>query len=178
MSKDSECLMLEFGKNLAVILCITDLFDESLIILRHHLNWHLEDLVYFSLNKRQKTSSHSKMVPLSNSEEKLYDMLIREHLHADYVIYDHFRRKLENKIDELGKSIVDKDAKRLRKLIRRQRKQCNEEKSLGRNENHPQLNTSKAVKNAGSSTLIQETCEKLHRNDPKWVSLLRKRLNI
>ena len=134
-------------------------------------------MVYFSHNKRQKTS-RSKIVPLSNSEEKLYDMLIREHLHADYVIYDHFRRKLKNEIDELGKSKVDKDVKRLRKRIGKQKERCNVERSLGCNNNHQQLNTSKAVKIVGSSTLIQETCEKLHRTDLKWVSLLRKRMNV
>ena len=74
------------------LVIIADLLDESLILLRRLLSWSLQDILYVSKNVR-KLNGTAKYIPTKHILEKF-----KAHCAFDYLLYDFFKRKLQNQI--------------------------------------------------------------------------------
>ena len=71
---------------------IAEHFDESLILLQDLLCWDIKDLTYLKLNERIP-SAKSKMTQQTRK-------LLKKWLWADYILYDHFKRKIQDKLKD------------------------------------------------------------------------------
>ena len=71
------------------LVLITELFDESLILMKELFGWSLEEISYISQNRR-KSSYVEKMKPMTK-------VILRRWLWADVLLYDHFRYVFSNK---------------------------------------------------------------------------------
>lgn len=81
------------------LVLILEMFDESLILLKRFFNWTTRDIIYmplWSLGFHKKENFHS----LSKIEEKVN--LIAKHrawAPVDYLLYEHFSRKLDKLVE-------------------------------------------------------------------------------
>ena len=78
---------------------IAEKFDESILLLQSQLCWEIADMTYLKLNERVP-SAKSKMTEETRN-------ILKKWLWADYLVYDHFKIKLE----ELISSIPQKEFK-------------------------------------------------------------------
>ncbi|XP_042314450.1 galactose-3-O-sulfotransferase 2 [Sceloporus undulatus] len=74
------------------LMLIADYFDESMILLKDTLCWHLDDVVYFKLNARSQNTIHT-LNP--ESKEK-----VKEWCDLDWKLYKHFNDTFWSKIQE------------------------------------------------------------------------------
>ena len=74
------------------LVMITERIDESLVLLQELMCWPMEHLAHLDLNRRKADNT----VKLTARQRQV----LRSWLRADYIIYDHFR----NKLDRLLKS--------------------------------------------------------------------------
>jgi hypothetical protein len=69
--------------------------EESLVLLKHLLNWPLENVVHLNLNRRKPEKSSV----LSIQERKV----LSDWLAADVRIFEHFSRRFEERVAELNR---------------------------------------------------------------------------
>ena len=91
----------ELDKQMDLVLIVED-FENSLVILQDKLCWPMKDMTSLKLNERMGKKK-------SNITEETRSIM-KKWLWADYMLYDHFKNKLQMHKDEMG---LDKlDAKR------------------------------------------------------------------
>ncbi|CAL4109522.1 unnamed protein product, partial [Meganyctiphanes norvegica] len=90
------------------LVMIAELFDESLILLRHLLCWSLHDVVFFTKNARREEVK--KDLPLKTKQT------IREMNSADALLYNHFLIKHTTAVAEFGKQKMADEVAELRGL--------------------------------------------------------------
>jgi len=72
------------------LVMIAEQFDESMLLLQNQLCWEVSDMTYLRLNERVP-GAKTKMTEETRS-------VLRKWLWADYLVYDHFKNKLEELI--------------------------------------------------------------------------------
>ena len=83
------------------LVMIVEKFDESLIALQEDICWPTEDLTSLKLNERIE----GKKTKMTDETRKI----MRKWLWADYLLYDHFREKFDErvkKIDDLSSKLA------------------------------------------------------------------------
>lgn len=88
------------------LVMITERMDESLVLLKHLLCWSTDDVVALHQNARA-----------ASAKKKLTSELKRDILkwnRADEMIYDHFYKRFEEKVDEFGKERMKSEVEELR----------------------------------------------------------------
>lgn len=98
------------------LVMISEYFDESLILLRHLLNWDLEDIVYFKMNMRSK-SAKNKLTPGLSAKIRLWNSV-------DAHLYDHFNASLWRQLSALGLDCVSREVQLLRQAQKQLMKTC------------------------------------------------------
>ncbi|XP_033839697.1 galactose-3-O-sulfotransferase 3 [Periophthalmus magnuspinnatus] len=98
------------------LVMISEYFDESLILLRHLLNWDLEDIVYFKLNMRTESSKQSLNPQLSAK--------IRAWNSVDAHLFDHFNASLWRQLSALGLDCVAREVQLLRQAQEKLMRTC------------------------------------------------------
>ena len=83
-------LISQIDRTMTLVL-ITELFDESLILLKKRLNWATKDIVYFRQNAMQSSLKNNHYTDAENAE-------ILEFNKADQLLYDHFHAKLQREL--------------------------------------------------------------------------------
>jgi len=86
---------------------ITEKFQESLVMLSRLLCWPLEDFVF--LSQRKKVTKHARLSSADKRKLKLF-------LKPEFMLYDHFRQKLNKQLDMESQSRMRRDLKKLSKL--------------------------------------------------------------
>ena len=81
------------------VVLITELFDESLIVLKHMLKWNFDDVAYLKHNIQYQRSDKYLL-----SADQI--QMIDEFNHVDRLLYEHFKRKLLTSIKALKRSGV------------------------------------------------------------------------
>ena len=77
------------------LVMVANRMEESLVLLKHLLNWPLENVVHLNLNRRKPEKSSV----LSVEERKV----VSDWLAADVQIYEHFSRRFEEKVAEFNR---------------------------------------------------------------------------
>ncbi|CAL4087305.1 unnamed protein product [Meganyctiphanes norvegica] len=90
------------------LVLISELLEESLILLRHKLCWSLDDVIFFTKNARRKEFKPQ----LSNATQHR----IREINSADALLYDYFLAKHKAAVLEFGKDRMAKELNKLQSL--------------------------------------------------------------
>ncbi|KAF1743713.1 hypothetical protein MXB_5434, partial [Myxobolus squamalis] len=147
--------------NMFNFVMITELWEESLVLLKRKLCLSVEDIVVFDANvdpkKRTKTPDH--IIPM-----------IIKYNYADYKLYEYFYKKLKNEV----KSIKDSEIKELRKAKSILETQCIEgrvkKKSYG-----SKLYLGYNLK-TGLIGNIKQICEALVRSEIEYVDFFRNKL--
>lgn len=98
------------------LILIAEYLQESLILLKELMCWTLEDIVYFSSNKRN--SSLIKEIP-----NKTVTQLLEWHS-GDFKLYQHFNRTLQQKIKLYGEERMKKDIELLNKRNKELQDEC------------------------------------------------------
>nr|XP_005994185.1 PREDICTED: galactosylceramide sulfotransferase-like [Latimeria chalumnae] len=104
------------------LVMITEYFDESLILAKELLGLNLEDIIYLKLNARQKED----VVSISKDQAAK----IRTWNLLDVALYNHFRKKLQNKIEHYGTQRMEQEVRTLRGLIAEVTQQCIQDKAV------------------------------------------------
>ncbi|EFX73028.1 hypothetical protein DAPPUDRAFT_110202 [Daphnia pulex] len=90
ITKEIERLDREFD-----LVMVANRMEESLVLLKHLLNWPLENVVHLNLNRRKP----EKSFVLSAEERKV----LSDWLTADVRIYEHFSRRFEERVAEFNR---------------------------------------------------------------------------
>jgi hypothetical protein len=90
ITKEIERLDREFD-----LVMVAHRMEESLVLLKHLLNWPLENVVHLNLNRRKPEISSV----LSMEERKV----LSDWLAADVRIFEHFSRRFDEKVAELNR---------------------------------------------------------------------------
>ncbi|XP_058481365.1 galactose-3-O-sulfotransferase 3 isoform X1 [Solea solea] len=98
------------------LVMITEYFDESLVLLRHLLNWDLDDIIYVKLNMRTLSSKRSLTPDLSAK--------IRAWNSLDARLYDHFNASLWRRLSALGLDCVAREVRLLQQAQERLMRSC------------------------------------------------------
>lgn len=88
------------------LVMIAEHFDKSLVLLRHLLNWDLEDVLYVKLNMRSPGSRRS-LGPDLPAKIRAWNSL-------DARLYDHFNATLWRRLEALGSACVEREVRLLR----------------------------------------------------------------
>ena len=88
----SNLLPLEWNTEFDLVM-IAEQFDESMLLLQNQLCWDVADMTYLKLNERVPAAK-SKMTDETRS-------VLRKWLWADYLVYDHFKNKLEELVSSI-----------------------------------------------------------------------------
>lgn len=83
----------ELDKQFDLVL-IAERFDESLLLLQSLLCWQVTDITYLKLNERKQSSK--SVITLKTR------YLLKQWLWADYVLYDHFKEKLDKRLSQIS----------------------------------------------------------------------------
>ena len=110
-----EAKVEEVDKNFHLVM-IAEHFEESLVLLSHQLCWPLANMTSLKLNAR-KPSQKSAL-----SEESR--LKLKSWLSADYLLYDHFAKKLKDKMVKFGKERLAEEVAELRKSNLEVEKRC------------------------------------------------------
>ncbi|NXL22480.1 G3ST2 sulfotransferase, partial [Setophaga kirtlandii] len=102
----TQAVLKEIEHNFHLIL-IADYFDESMILLKHTLCWHLDDVIYFKLNSRSQDTVQT-LTPESEEQIKAWCSL-------DWKLYLHFNQSFWRRIEEtIGLEMLEKEVNHLR----------------------------------------------------------------
>lgn len=71
-------------------------FEESLVLLKRRLGWHLQDILFLDLNKYKPASHAQKNVNISEEDIDIFKIRNR----IDYKIYEYFKNKFERQFDK------------------------------------------------------------------------------
>ncbi|XP_076043717.1 galactosylceramide sulfotransferase-like [Oratosquilla oratoria] len=85
---------------------VTERMDESLVLLKNLLCWSFEDVVALKLNARNsnwKTDLNSDLISM-----------LRLKLEPDFFLYNHFRKKFDNIVEQFGYDRMTKELTELR----------------------------------------------------------------
>ncbi|XP_013390722.1 galactosylceramide sulfotransferase-like [Lingula anatina] len=99
--------ILEIEENFDFVM-ITEYFDESLVLLKHLLNWSFADIVSVRSNARPKRQ-HVRLT-LDNIAK------INKWNAGDRILYDHFNRTFWRKAEQFGLVRLSEEVEQLRKL--------------------------------------------------------------
>ena len=99
------------------LVMISDRMLESLVLLKDELCWDLEDVVYFTLNKRPK-QQRQRVVDTPRNRD-----LLKNWNNIDYALFREFNRTLLERI-EAGGDRFRSDVERLRQLNRDLEEKC------------------------------------------------------
>ena len=87
------------------LVMIAEHFSESLILMKNELCWDVQDVTNFKLNGR-KEEVKSKL------SDKTRDLL-KKFLKSDYMLYNHFYKIFQSKLNTLGESALAEDLSNL-----------------------------------------------------------------
>lgn len=90
------------------LVMLTEHFEESLILLKDHLCWNMEDLLFFKLNSR-KESTVSKLTP--ELRQKALDWN-----GVDWKLYQYFNRTFWHKVEQYGRKRMARDVAELKRI--------------------------------------------------------------
>ncbi|XP_067657619.1 galactose-3-O-sulfotransferase 2-like [Haliotis asinina] len=82
------------------LVLVSDVFDESIILLRRRMNWTMYDVLYIPKNERVTSLN----VSLQDYNRSVVDSNI---LRLDKILYDHFLGKLKRDILKAGETFVE-----------------------------------------------------------------------
>ena len=99
------------------LVLLVEQMEESLILLKELLCWDLIDIRYFKLNERSEETKKSQMT--SNTRARL-----KKWLWADYELYEHFQKKLNQLIQDFGVIKMKNQVNSLQDLNNELRKNC------------------------------------------------------
>lgn len=117
-------------ENMFDLVMVAEKFDESMVLLKDLLCWDTGDIVNFKLNARKE----SKITSLSSEARRE----LEKYLAADYILYNHFTKKFDEKVRQYGKSSMEKGVKELKRQNEEKKKSCSltavaNEKVIGEN---------------------------------------------
>lgn len=90
------------------LVMITELFHESMVLLKHILCWTTEDIKSFHLNGRMENGK-SKLNTVTKQR-------LAKYLKSDYMLYNHFREKFIEKMSSFGFEKIEREVEELNKL--------------------------------------------------------------
>ena len=95
---------------------IVEYFDESVVLLRNLLQWNFEDLSSLRLNSI-KQNMKSNVSDLTRAKMKKF-------LQADYKLYNYFKNKFEQKMENIHHSSLMKDLEKFRQIQNKIKSKC------------------------------------------------------
>lgn len=98
------------------LIMIAEYFDESLILLKHLLNWKIEDLIYLKQNVRvDKLKS-----PISKELRKKINI----YNEGDWLLYNHFNKTFWKKVNQFCPGSFEKELQKFRDLNKHWTRYC------------------------------------------------------
>ena len=98
------------------LVMMTEFFEESLILLREAMCWSFRDIAYIAKNKRAAKRKRDVTDEASG--------ILKEWLWAEFKLYDFFRERFLEKVDDYGKERMEKDKERLKAANQRLEHDC------------------------------------------------------
>ncbi|XP_039253216.2 galactosylceramide sulfotransferase-like isoform X1 [Styela clava] len=153
------------------LVLIAEYFDISLLLLKDLLGWKMEDIVYLSLNAREKDT-----VGRLTSEDI---ELIYQWNKADVAVYKHFNKTIWHRVKQYGRSRMRKDLEMFQTLKRNVTSFCIEPHIRDRKEsteNKFKMFNPRGVKIAqyklNDQAIHNKTCQELVYPEYTWYQML------
>lgn len=144
------------------LVLLLEYFDESLVLLKHHFCWSLEDVLYLKHNARlQYFKRHH--IP-----KQFRDGFLQWNK-ADVYLYRHFNRTFWKKVDSHGENFWY-EVHLLRKRSLEMSKEC---LVPGEHRDKKSLTVSKLVLSPNTGKRNQELCEDLVKNEESYLTFFR-----
>jgi len=89
------------------LVMLVDRFEESLIFLKELMCWEYSDVLSIKLNVGEKDDKISKLSPKAKKS-------LEKYLESDYVLYNHFKKIFEKKLDAFGRQRMQEEIASLR----------------------------------------------------------------
>ncbi|XP_072024100.1 LOW QUALITY PROTEIN: galactosylceramide sulfotransferase-like [Amphiura filiformis] len=89
------------------LVMIMEYFHESLILFKELMCWSMDDIVYFTLNARSKSSILNDITPEMKHKIKQWNI-------GDVELYDHFNKTFWQKVREFGEERMKMEIKELK----------------------------------------------------------------
>ena len=93
-----------------------DYFNYSILFMREVLCWNFSDVVNFKLNSKEVTKKSKLSVKARQA--------LQEWLWADYMLYDHFKEKFDQRMASYGRDRLDQEMRVLKSAIAIVRDNC------------------------------------------------------
>ena len=144
------------------LVIIAEYFEESIVLLRRYLNWSTKDVLYLDKNIARKKNESSYVGPFDRQQYKKWAKI-------DYMLYDHFFRRLWDQIREEG---FDFDEELLHfKEIRKMSSEFCHQKPLSASAKLKVLRS----KWSGAFELTYKDCAELLRGEIEFIQRIRER---
>ncbi|XP_066922080.1 galactosylceramide sulfotransferase-like [Clytia hemisphaerica] len=144
------------------LVMISEYMLESMVLLKDELCWDLQDVVYFTLNKRPN-KFRKDVGPKRET--------VRHWSRIDYAMYDHFNRTFWRKIEQKGESF-QRDLEKLKDMI-----QDLEEKCLDKGDHVDETQSwfeieGYKIREEARGTDYYELCKRLTRSEIDYTMIL------
>ena len=146
------------------LVLIVEKMDESLILLKDLLCWNILDIRYFKLNERSELTKKSQMTAKTRARLKRW-------LWADYKLYNHFKKKLNQLIFDFGINEMKKQVRNLQDLNKQLTKNCH---MMEHNDNSDLRGTAfEMVSDNVKSLSLDQNCSLFAISEPYFFQLIR-----
>ncbi|XP_039273594.2 galactosylceramide sulfotransferase-like isoform X1 [Styela clava] len=173
LSDDNEYISesISIIENKFDLVLIAEYFDTSLLLLKDLLGWEMNDIVYLSLNARERNT-----VRHLTSED--ID-LIYQWNKADVAVYQHFNKTIRQRVKKYGRSRMREDLKMFQTLKSGVTRFCVDPNICGRKElteHKYKMFNPRGVKIAqyklNDQAIHNETCQELIYPEYTWYQIL------
>lgn len=144
------------------LVLLLEYFDESLVLLKHHFCWSLEDVLYLRHNARVR-SFKKHHIP-----KQFRDRFLQWNK-ADVFLYQHFNRTFWKKVDSQGENFWH-EVHLLRKRSLEMKEEC---LVPGEHRDKKSQTISKLVLNPNIGKRNQELCEDLVKDEESYLNFFR-----
>ena len=144
------------------LVLLLEYFDESLVLLKHHFCWSLEDVLYLRHNARVR-SFKKHHIP-----KQFRDRFLQWNK-ADVFLYQHFNRTFWKKVDSQGENFWH-EVHLLRKRSLEMKEEC---LVPGEHRDKKSQTVSKLVLNPNIGKRNQELCEDLIKDEKSYLNFFR-----
>ncbi|CAH1773332.1 unnamed protein product [Owenia fusiformis] len=158
------------------LVMISEYFKESLILLKHLMNWSFHDIIYFSKNVQNKKTDQ-----VDKTHPRAYK-IIKELNSGDEFMYQYYNRTFWKIIDIFGRDKMDRELAEFNVLQDEMEAVCIEDEVEGRDKNvEPQYKAVYLTNRVNAYILTEEgknneTCRQMLMYEVQYTNHLRKKM--
>ncbi|CAG2168370.1 unnamed protein product, partial [Oppiella nova] len=151
------------------LVLITERMDESLVLLRHELCWTIRDVISFKLNARKQQKS------IESINKNIHKILRLNR--ADHMLYNHFYKVFEKKVQDFGFERMKSELKLLKEETNYLYDECVDQNTLLSDILPKHLYYSPDISRLKPKANSDDICEQLTAIEGFYIDVIRQKQN-